>query len=107
MFWKRKPKQEIENGQIAGIEYPKIGERWIRIAKNGDPWGEEGNDFVEILDVREGWVRFGRLSVGLYMPPNSFRARDYRMPVSAFFSLFQKYVPLPGEEEIKIPDESK
>ena len=64
---------------------PKIGERWEfkDNDRRGDPWGCQGRRTVDILDVKDGWVRFSmgdfyndeRLKMGsflfCYRPPAS------------------------------------
>lgn len=38
---------------------PKPGEVWMyKQKKTRDPWGCESGHKVEVLDVREGWVRY-------------------------------------------------
>lgn len=98
MFWKRKS----EETQIEGIEYPKLGERWILKASDGNPWGKTGEDFVVIFDVKDNWIRFGRIYSGKY-PASSLSIVDKRERVYVFFSIYQKYIPIPSDES----DESK
>jgi hypothetical protein len=90
MFWKKKQ----DDTKIEGIEYPKIGDRWIEKSENGSPWGNVSAGFVEILDQRENWVLFGRRYAGRY-PTSSVREYFHSLPVNVFFYRYQPFIPLP------------
>ena len=52
-------------------ELPKVGEIWLR--SDGSPWGVDGTD-IEILDVKDGWVRYKSQSF----------SSDYRRNIKSF-----------------------
>lgn len=53
----------------------KIGSKWMLRAENGDPFPPKDFKPVEVLDVKDGWVRYRmnryfddeRISVGLFL----------------------------------------
>jgi hypothetical protein len=90
MFWKKKA--EKDPTQIEGIDYPKVGERWIRKARDGNPWGDTDALFVEVFDVKDNWVRFGRKN-------GDRHDDDKHLKVEHFFMFHQRYIPLPEESQ--------
>jgi len=68
--------------RLCGKKEPAIaaGETWEFVDLLSDPWGGKEPFRVQILDVRDGWVRY---SMGDIFP-------DERRPVGRFVSMYRR-----------------
>ena len=51
------------------------GESWVSAGSDGSPWPLACATVVEIMDVRDGWVRY---RMGLLFPDNRMRESLFR-----------------------------
>ena len=63
-----------------GIIMPSVGETWILKSSNDDPFPPKARTLVDILEIREGWVRYDMGGV----------FRDERKTIEDFVRIYQK-----------------
>jgi len=86
--------QSIKETLADSQREPKIGEQWIVISSNGNPWGSSRCRPVVIRDIRDGWIRytFGKDSL----------IEDGRMPLKEFLEVYIPYPPEPEMPSIEV-----
>lgn len=68
--------------RFSGDKKPAIaaGETWEFVDSLGDPWGNKKPFRVQILDVRDGWVRY---NMGTLFP-------DERCTIKSFVGIYRR-----------------
>ena len=68
--------------RFSGDKEPAIaaGETWEFVDLLGDPWGGKKPFRVQILDVRDGWVRYSMGSI----------FHDERHPIKSFVRMYRR-----------------
>ena len=81
--WKRL-KNFLEKGGKQELPVPVPGEKWqFYYPDDGSPWASKGasGEYVEILDVKDGWVRYS-MGKGVVFT-------DERSPLDTFRRLYR------------------